>query len=124
LHIDNLKKAKVGVRTRTEAEKYLKRKYPKKRLECFDSNEEIYERLSNNKIDALVDDAPISIGFSEKNPRLSISELLPETSSQYAIMLNKDNINLKHRIDEVIDKLESTGFFQQCRKRWFKGQEL
>ena len=124
LQIDNLENKRVGVRTSTEAEKYLKKKYPKKSLEHFDSNEEIYNKLTKREIDALVDDSPISFGFTERNSQLSIVELLPNTSSQYAIMLNKDNADLKNKIDEIIDELENSIFLEEKRQKWFNGEKL
>lgn len=124
LHIGNLESKRVGVRTSTEADQYLKEKYPGKRFEYFDSNEEIYSQLAKKEIDALVDDSPISFGFKERIPEISIVDLLPGTSSQYAIMLNKESVDLKKKIDEVIDKLENDGFLRENRQKWFKGEKL
>lgn len=119
LHIDELRDKSVGVRISTEAETYLKDKYPDKEFEYFDSNEDIYNALEEKKIDALVDDSPISFGFTDGNTQLTIVELLPGTISQYAIMLNKDNMDLKNKIDKIIDKFEANGFMEEKRKKWF-----
>lgn len=124
LHISNLENKKVGVRTSTEAEKYLKEKYPGKSFEYFDTNEDIYDQLATAKIDALVDDSPIAFGFKERFPVLEIAELLPDTLSQYAIMMNKESTDLKARIDGVISHLRNNGFLTEARQKWFKGKKL
>lgn len=124
LHPGNLESKRVGVRISTEAEQYLEKEYPGKRLEYFDSNEEIYSQLAKKEIDALVDDSPIAFGFKESIPEILIADLLPDTFSQYAIMLNKDSADLKKRIDEAIDKLENNGFLRENRQKWFKGEKI
>lgn len=124
LSIDNLENKRVGVRKSTEAEEYLKKKYPGKSFEYFDSNEEIYGQLGKKEIDALVDDSPIAFGFKESVPGITIAGLLPGTSSRYAVMLHKDNIGLKKNIDRVIGELEQNGFLEEARRKWFRGEKL
>ncbi len=124
LRIDQLENARIGVRISTEAEDYLKEKYPGKKLIYFDSNEEIYDQLTNQEIDALVDDSPIAFGFTKDNSDLSISDLLTDTPSQYCIMLNKNNHALKQKLDERMGKFENESFMKELRQKWFNNQTL
>lgn len=117
--LNELKNKKVGVRIETEAEKYLHEYYPETALETFDTNDAIYESLNQKKIDVLVDDSPIAFGLLKQNPQLVISDYLPNSESQYAILMRKDNDGLKKQIDGVIEKLENNGFLENNRKKWF-----
>ena len=110
---------KVGVRIETEAEKYLQQYYPETELETFDTNDAIYECLKQMKIDVLVDDSPIAFGLLKQFPELIISDYLPNSASQYAIILKKENLDLKKKIDTVIEKLQRNGFLENNRQKWF-----
>ncbi|MPR32434.1 substrate-binding periplasmic protein [Salmonirosea aquatica] len=124
LSLDDLTGKRIGVRISTEAEKYLKEKFSDIKLEYSDSNEELYSQLRKKEIDALLDDSPIAFGLTQDNPELSISSLLPDTSAQYAIMLNKNNLDLKKKLDVCMDKFSSNGLLEELQQKWFKGAEL
>lgn len=115
---------KVGVRVRTEAEDYLKANYPKNNLTFFETNEEQYKSLAKNEIDAVIDDSPIAFGFTTQNSEIMIAELIPETPSQYAIIIKKENVDLKIKIDNMIDKMEENGFLNKNRTKWFNETHL
>lgn len=117
--LKELANKKVGVRVRTEAEDYLKANYPKNNLTFFETNEEQYKSLAKNEIDAVIDDSPIAFGFTTQNSEIMIAELIAGTPSQYAIIINKENVDLKNKIDNVIDKLEENGFLNENRIKWF-----
>jgi ABC-type amino acid transport substrate-binding protein len=114
----------IGVRTKTEAEKYLKNNFPTTQLDTADINNELYDKLSKGELDALVDDSPIAGGYIKQNSKLSVCHFLPNTSSQYAIALRKDNTDLKNSLDNVIDKLQQNGFLKDIKNKWFDGIDL
>lgn len=124
LSLTELKDKRIGVRKSTEAEDYLKHKFPGKQLFFYDTNDEQYEKLSTKDIDAVVDDGPIAYGFTSKSSVLAISEIIDGTSSEYAIIINKENIDLQKKINTVIDKLEENGFLKATRIRWFEDAPL
>jgi ABC-type amino acid transport substrate-binding protein len=116
---NELKNKKIGVRIETEAEEYLKKFYPEAKLETFDTNNAIYESLSQMKIDVLIDDSPIAFGLLKQNPKLVIGEYLPNSESQYAIIMKKENVDLKRKIDAILEKLENNSFLKNNKLKWF-----
>ena len=124
IHFNELKGYTVGVRKSTEADKFLQEKYPGKELIYYDTNKEIYSDLTESKIHALIDDSPIAFGHIKYNTALSIVHILQETPSEYAIMLNKENLELKLQIDAVIIQLEKEGFLNACKLKWFENNTL
>ena len=119
-----LENKKIGVRAKTEAEEYLKTNFTKMQLVIADTNDELYDKLSQGHLDALVDDSPIAGGFTRQNPQLIICYFLPNSSSQYAIALKKGNVDLKNNLDKVINKLQENGFLKDIKSKWFDGIEL
>jgi ABC-type amino acid transport substrate-binding protein len=117
--LNDLIDKKIGVRTATEAESYLKNKFPDAQMRFSDTNDELYEALSNKKIDALIDDSPIAYGFSRQNDQIVVAELIVEIPSKYAILIRKDNLALKSKIDIGIEKLHMNGFLTANRIKWF-----
>jgi polar amino acid transport system substrate-binding protein len=124
LSVTDLPDKKVGVRRSTEAEEYLKSRFPGKELYVFDTNDEQYEKLTTKEIDALIDDAPIAYGFSQSNPSIHMAELIESTPSHYAIVLNKENSALQNQLNAAIDTLERNGFLAERRAFWFKDTKL
>jgi ABC-type amino acid transport substrate-binding protein len=124
LSTDELKDKKIGVRVSTEAEDYLKNAFPGKELYLFDTNDEQYEKLSSREIDALVDDSPIAYGFTSNNPSIMIAETIDGTLSSYAMIIQKENVELQNRISTVISKLEQSGFLEDRKQFWFKDAKL
>ena len=122
--LSSLESKIIGVRTKTEAEEYLKINFTSTQLVIADTNDELYNKLSKGDLDALVDDSPIARGFVKQNSQLSVCHFLSNSSSQYAIALKKGNIDLKNSLDKVIDKLQQNGFLKDIKSKWFDGIEV
>jgi ABC-type amino acid transport substrate-binding protein len=122
--LSSLENKIIGVRTKSEAELYLKNNFTSTQLIIGDTNDELYEKLSNGKLDALIDDSPIAGGLIKQNSQLSVCHFLPNSSSQYAIALRKDNMDLKNSLDQVINKLQQNGFLKDIKAKWFDCIEL
>lgn len=121
---NKLENKKIGVRIKTEAEEYLKNNFTKIQLITADTNNELYDKLSQGHLDAVVDDSPIAGGFTIQNPQLAVCHFLPDSSSQYAIALRKGNVELKKSLNKVIDTLQENGFLSDNKNKWFTGIEL
>jgi len=115
---------RIGVRVSTEAEDYLKSNFKHHSLKLFDSNEEMYQDLINKEIDTLVDDSPIAYGFTKRIKDIVINSVIPDTASQYAIIINEGNTGLKIKIDGIIDNLVDCGFLKTKRDDWFGEAKL
>lgn len=122
--ISALKRKTIGVREDSEAKYLLLREFPEATLVISDTNDELYGKLKNMEVDALVDDSPIAYGFTSKDAQLSIGELIPGTGSSYAIMLRHGNEDLKQDINTILEKLEREGTLQQLKKKWFNDAQL
>lgn len=115
---------RIGVRTATEAEKYIMEKFPSHEMLHAERNEELYQLLLQKKIDVVVDDSPIAGRFIRRYRCLEIGTFLTDTLSQYAIAMRKGDVILKKEINEVIKSLKETGFYHQIYKKWFNQIEL
>jgi polar amino acid transport system substrate-binding protein len=107
---------RVGVRRATTAERYLRESGDHVLLRS-ESNDELYDALVDGRIDALVDDLPIASAFAHQGRSLHI-ERLPETGGAYALMMRKQNADLRAQVDTTIADLESDGTLSRLRERW------
>jgi len=114
----------IGIRTATEAEKYIMEKFPSHEVVHAERNADLYKMLLNKEIDVLIDDSPIAGAFIKKYPGLEIGMFLPNTHSQYAIAMKKGDNALRLRINNTISMLRENGVYQQLYKKWFSQIEL
>lgn len=109
----------IGVRTATEAEKYMYAHFPACNIVHAETNKELYRKLLSQKIDLLIDDSPIAGGFLQKNKKLKIGLHLPNTDSHYAIAMKKGDVKLKKQFNEALELLRSNGTYQAIYDKWF-----
>jgi branched-chain amino acid transport system substrate-binding protein len=107
---------RVGVRRATTAERYLRGSGGHVLLSS-ESNDELYDALLDGRIDALVDDFPIASAFAHQRRSLHV-ERLPETGGAYALMMRKQNSDLRAQVDTTLADLESDGTLSRLRERW------
>jgi ABC-type amino acid transport substrate-binding protein len=115
----DFKNKTIGVRTATEAEKYMYTHFPDCSIVHADTNKELYRKLLARKIDLLIDDAPIAGGFLSKNKKLKIGLHLPDTDSHYAIAMKKGDIKLMKQFNEALALLTENGTYQSIYQKWF-----
>jgi ABC-type amino acid transport substrate-binding protein len=120
----DLNRKKIGVRESTEAEEYIKAMFNKSNLFLSDTNDELYDLLSERKIALIVDDSPIAGGFVKQKEDLKISFFLPDSESHYAIALKKGNATLRSRINEVLKNIRGNGSYQVMYRKWFGNCDL
>jgi ABC-type amino acid transport substrate-binding protein len=118
-NINDFKNKTIGVREATEAEKYVREKFPANTIVYAVTNKELYRKLQAGKIDLLVDDSPIAGGFLQKNKKLKIGMFLPKTDSSYAIAMKKGDVQLKTRFNEALRLLKENGIYHTIYKKWF-----
>lgn len=114
----------IGIRTATEAEKYIMEKFPSHEVVHAERNVDLYKMLLTKEIDVLIDDSPIAGAFIKKYSRLEIGMFLPNTHSQYAIAMKKGDNPLRLRINDTIKMLRANGVYHQLYKKWFTQIEL
>ncbi|MDJ1467709.1 substrate-binding periplasmic protein [Xanthocytophaga flava] len=118
--IEKLSQKKAGVRIATEAEDYIRQYLNPFSVYTSDSNDDLYTQLQEGAFDYLVDDTSIAGAFVEKHPILSVSLILPDTESSYAIALQKDNHSLRNTINTILDELKQNGTYDMMYQRWFQ----
>ena len=114
----------IGIRTATEAEKYIMEKFPSHEVVHADRNVDLYKMLLNKQIDVLIDDSPIAGAFIKKYPGLEIGMFLPNTHSQYGIAMKKGDTPLRLRINDTLIMLKENGVYHKLYKKWFSQIEL
>lgn len=114
----------IGVRSATEAERYVYAHFPDCNIVHADTNKELYRKLMAKKIDLLIDDSPIARGFLSKNKKLKIGLYLPATDSHYAIAMRKGDVNLKKHFNETLKLLYNDGTYQAIYDKWFSESTL
>jgi ABC-type amino acid transport substrate-binding protein len=119
LTVQHFKGKTIGVREATEAEKYVRAKFPANNIVYAVTNKELYRKLQAGKIDLLIDDSPIAGGFLQNNKKLKIGMFLPKTDSSYAIAMKKGDVALKNQFNETLSLLKENGTYQQIYKKWF-----
>ena len=122
--LKDFKNKKIGIRIATEAEKYVMARFPSNATFHAETNKELYQKLEAGRIDVLIDDSPIAGGFLNHNDNLNISMFMPETESQYAVAMKKGDIELKERINEVMELLHDNGKYEEIHDKWFKQIKL
>lgn len=110
---------RIGIRTATEAEKYVMSQFPSNVTVHAETNHELYKKLLAGRIDVLIDDSPIAGGFLHKHPTLEIGMFMPDTNSHYAIAMKKGDLKLKHQINETMLLLRKNGTYDALYKKWF-----
>jgi ABC-type amino acid transport substrate-binding protein len=114
----------IGVRAAAIAEKYVMDQFPANMLVHAEENSELYESLSQGRIDVLVDDSPIAGGFLKRYPKLKIGMFIPNTNSNYAIAMKKGDVTLKNQINDVLRKMKENGLYDALFAKWFTQMQL
>jgi ABC-type amino acid transport substrate-binding protein len=116
LHLNNLR---VGVRSGTTAEAYLRERVEAFPAKFSDSNDELYLSLAEGKLDAVIDDSPIARHFSRTVADLVYVGVLPCTEGAYAIMVRQGNDELRTRINGALHQKDADGTLTDLRAQWF-----
>jgi polar amino acid transport system substrate-binding protein len=110
---------RVGVRSGTTAEAYLRQLGETRPAKFSESNEELYAALAEGKLDAVIDDSPIARHFSRTVAELVYVGVLPGTEGAYAIMVRQGNDELRTRINNALGQKEAEGTLTDLRDQWF-----
>ena len=116
LQLNNLR---VGVRSGTTAEAYLRERGEASPAKLSESNDELYSALAEGKLDAVIDDSPIARHFSRTAADLVYVGVLPGTEGAYAIMVRQGNDELRTHINNALDQKEADGTLTDLRAQWF-----
>ena len=118
---DDLENKKVAVAIGTTGAQEAK-KIPGVELSTFDNSAIALQELSNGKVDAVVNDAPVT-NYAIKIGNLDSIEVVGEllTEEYYGIALPKGSPHLE-KINDALDELLKTDRYRDIYQKWFAGE--
>ncbi|MDJ0595995.1 MAG: ABC transporter permease subunit [Pleurocapsa sp. MO_226.B13] len=107
----------IGTTGAQEAEKI-----PGAEISTFDNSALALQELSNGNVDAVVNDAPVTL-YAIKEGNLNDIEVVGEllTEEYYGIALPKGSPNLE-KVNAALDQLLQTGRYREIYQQWFAGE--
>ena len=118
---DDLENKKIAVAIGTTGAKSAGG-IPGAEVVTFDNSALALQELSNGNVDAVVNDAPVTL-YAIKVGNLNNVEVVGEllTEEYYGIALPKNSPNLK-KINDALDELLKSGRYRQLYQKWFAGE--
>ena len=97
-------------------------KIPGAKIFTFDNSALALQELSNGNVDAVVNDAPVTL-YAIKVGNLNNVEVVGEllTEEYYGIALPQDSPNLE-KVNNGLDELLKSGRYRQIYQKWFAGE--
>ena len=88
----------------------------------FDNSALALQELSNGNVDAVVNDAPVTL-YAIKVGNLNNVEVVGEllTEEYYGIALPQDSPNLE-KVNDALDQLLESGRYRELYQKWFAGE--
>ena len=114
--VNDLKDKKVGTLSGTVAQDILM-KMGGVDVKIYAGQVEPYEDLAIGRLDAVLLDLPIAAYYAKPNPKLKYAGQ-PVGEGFYAIAIRKGDEELKARIDNILERLVSTGRLKEIYVKW------
>lgn len=89
-----------------------------KEIQKFDTILLAFEALEQGKVDAIINDFPVSQYMSQQRGKTSVVEKI-KTNEQYGIGVNKDNPDLLKQVNSALQKTRDDGPYTTIYKKWF-----
>ncbi len=110
---------KIGVQSGTTGQQWAKENIPTAVLVPFDDTLSAFAALQAGKVDAVVNDLPVSAAVVKDATRgLKIVQEIP-TGEQYGFGVSKANPDLLKAVDGALAKIKSSGEYDTIYKKWF-----
>lgn len=94
---------------------------PNAQIQYYPSYVDCIMAVRSGKADAYMAEEPLAIRHTDNFEDLQyLSE--PIMKEEYAFMLNKDNLELKAKINEALDKLKKDGTLEALQREWIYGE--
>lgn len=119
--LEDLKGKVVGVQRGTTGElkaQELKEKYRIKEIKSYDDTLMAFEDLKAKRIDAIVNDYPVTAYLVKKDPVFEIVAEIP-TGEKYGIAVRKDSKALLEAINKALKEMKEDGTYDAIYKKWF-----
>jgi polar amino acid transport system substrate-binding protein len=110
---------KIGVQSGTTGQQWAKENIKGASIVAFDDTLAAFSALQAGKVDAVVNDLPVSAAIvKDKTRGLKIIQEIP-TGEQYGIAVAKTNPELLKAINEGLAKVKASGEYATIYQKWF-----
>ena len=110
---------KIGVQSGTTGQAWAKEHIKSAQLVPFDDALAAFSALQAGKVDAVVNDLPVSAAIVKDTTRgLKIIQEVA-TGEQYGIGVSKSNPDLLKAINDALAKIKTSGEYDAIYKKWF-----
>lgn len=119
--LEDLKGKVVGVQRGTTGElkaQELKEQYGIKEIKSYDDTLMAFEDLKAGRVDAIVNDLPVTAYLVKKDPVFEIVAEIP-TGEQYGIAVRKDSKELLEAINKALREMREDGTYDKIYEKWF-----
>ncbi len=117
--VDDVKGKKVGVQTSTTGDIYATDDFGEKNITRFDNGAVAVQALVAGKVDCVIIDNEPAKSYVEANEGLKILET-EYVEEEYAICFNKENTELKDKVNKALDELTKDGTVQKIIDKYIK----
>jgi polar amino acid transport system substrate-binding protein len=115
----DLKGKKIGVQSGTTGQQWAKENIEDAVLVAFDDTLAAFSALQAGKVEAVVNDLPVSAAIVKDATRgLKIIQEIP-TGEQYGIGVSKANPDLLKAINDALVKIKASGEYDAIYTKWF-----
>lgn len=119
--VEDLKGKVVGVQRGTTGElkaQELQEKYGIKEIKSYDDTLMAFEDLKAGRVDAVVNDYPVTAYLVKKDPVFEIVAEIP-TGEKYGIAVRKDSKALLEAINKALAEIKQDGTYDKIYEKWF-----
>lgn len=100
----------------------IKERFPNAEIQYYPSYVDCIMAVKSGKANAYITEEPLAVRQTEGSGDMKyLSE--PLLQEKYAFMLNKENLELKLRINEVLEKMKNDGTLEALQQEWIYGEE-
>ncbi|ADL11821.1 basic amino acid ABC transporter substrate-binding protein [Acetohalobium arabaticum] len=109
----------VGVQLGTTGDLEASEMEDIKQVKRYEKITQAFIELRNGRIDAVVNDLPVTAAYIMDNPDVEIIGK-PFTEENYGIAMRPKDDELEQKINETIEKLRENGTYDEIYNKWFK----
>jgi polar amino acid transport system substrate-binding protein len=109
----------LAVRINTPAERHVREHFGGE-VRTFHHNSEVYQAVACGTVAGAVDDLPIGAYFANSSPGLAVATTLPDTESEYGLVMRKGDEDLRMTIDGTLADLCADGTYRKLYDAWLR----
>jgi polar amino acid transport system substrate-binding protein len=114
----------VGVQRGTTGElkaKELQKQFGIKEVRAYDDTLLAFEDLKAGRVDAVVNDLPVTAYLVKKQPEFQIVETI-KTGEKYGVAFREDQDELREAFNKALSEIKADGTYDRIYEKWFGKQ--